>query len=118
MESISPGVIHLPVGIDHIGAGRNLNRAGAADCGDAVALNDNDRIRHGRAAIAVDQCAPLNDQYLLLALRLRACRKPNGDRGHRRHSKELRRQLRSGALHGSPPSGCERPIGHPDHCTV
>jgi len=59
----------LAGGVNDPGVGGKSDLTAAADGTDAVALDNDDRIRHGHAAIAVNQRASLDDQGLSLRLR-------------------------------------------------
>lgn len=78
-----PGNDELAVGLENLGAG-GRRRAFAADRRDAIAANDDLDIADGRAAVAVDQGAALDDD------RLRRCRRRLSQQGgdeHRRYGK-------------------------------
>ncbi len=56
------GEDELAVGFDYLRAGRVGGLTLARNAGDAIALDDHDGVAHGRAAVAVDQRAALDDE--------------------------------------------------------
>ena len=83
---------------------------GASNRGDAVALDDDDRIRHRRSAIAVDQSPALDDEYLLLSLGMGGQSDRQRCRRDRGHAKQFCFQTVCFPHVLLLPFGCEQPV--------
>ena len=70
--------------IDDLRARGHLHLARATNRCDAIALNDDDRVRNRRTSVAVNQCSSLNHERILLTLRGHVGRRsPQSKRGRR-----------------------------------
>ena len=96
--------------VDNGCTGGYLHGPGASHRGDAVALDDDDRIRHRRSAIAVDQRSALDDENLLLSLRMGGPSDRQRRRRDRGHAKQFCFQTVCFPHVLLLPFGCEQPV--------